>query len=245
MKNWLKYLLLITGAIICLGYAGFMFIKGKSLENEKICRGVIINIYDSKNNLLITEKDITDFLDEEKIIPTGKFYRKFKTKKIEESLEKHPLVRNAECYKTPNGKLEINIEQRTPILQIIGMENYYVDDLRKVIPVSTKYTAYVPIASGNISNSLATGKLFDFAQYIEKDSFWIHQIEQIYINDSAKVMLVPRVGDHTIILGNFDRFEKKLEKLKKLYLYGLNKTGWNQYKTIDVQYKDQVVCTRR
>ena len=155
------------------------------------------------------------------------------------------MVRNAECFKTPDGKLEIDIEQRAPILQVLGLENYYVDDLRKTIPVSPEYTAYVPVATGNISKSLATGKLFDFVEYIKKDSFWTNQITQIYINDSSKVFLVPRVGDHTIILGNFDRYEKKLEKLKKLYLYGLNKIGWNQYKTIDLQYKDQVVCSKK
>lgn len=222
-----------------------MFLKGRTFEGEKICDGVVINIFDSKNKFLITEKEITQFLDEKKMIPTGKFYRKIKTKKIEDALEKHPMVRNAECYKTPDGKLNIEIKQRTPIIQILTDENYYLDDLRKTIPVSSSYAAYVTVASGNISKSLAKGKLYDFGYYIQKDSFWNNQIEQIYINDSNKVFLIPRVGNHTIILGNFDRYEEKLEKLKKLYLYALNKTGWNKYKTIDLQFKDQVVCSKK
>ena len=60
-----------------------------------------------------------------------------------------------------------------------------------------------------------------------------------------KVELVPRVGNHIIMLGSFDRFEQKLEKLRKFYLYGLNEIGWNAYSKIDLQYRDQVVCTRK
>lgn len=245
MRNWLKYLLLFTSAGILLAYAVFAFIKSKEFEDEKICNGVIIKISDSKNKVLLSENDIRDYLNERKMIPTGRFYSKIKTKKIEDELEKYPMVRNAEVYKTPDGKLEIDVEQRTPVLQVNGFESYYVDDTRKLIPVSSEFTAYVPLASGNISRSLAKGKLYDFAKYIGNDNFWSNQIEQIYVNDSSKVFLVPRVGDQTIILGSFDRYKQKLEKLKKLYLYGLNKTGWNKYKTIDLQYKDQVVCTKK
>ena len=155
------------------------------------------------------------------------------------------MVRRAECYKMPNGKLMIDIEQRTPVLQIISSESYYVDDQRHTLPLSLNYAAYVPVATGQIDRKMAKSKLYDFARYISKDSFWNSQIDQIQVNDSLNVILSPRVGDHTILLGSFDRYEQKLEKLKKLYLYGLNKTGWNQYKTIDLRYKDQVVCKKR
>ena len=245
MKNGLKYALLSFGVLLCLSYAGYSYEEGRNLDNEKICKGIEINITDSQHRTLITEKEISDFLNAKQMIPTGKFYSKIKTKKIEDAVEKHLMVRRAECYKMPNGKLRIDIVQRSPILKVMCDGNYYVDDQRKIIPVSSNFTAYVPVASGYVDKKTASGKLYDFAMYLSKDSFWNNQIDQIYITDSMKVYLVPRVGDHTIVMGNFDRYEKKLEKLKKLYLYGLNKTGWNQYKTIDVQYKDQVVCTKR
>ena len=245
MKNWLKYTLLIIGAILCLGYAAYFYIEGRHFQNDKICKGVEVHIHDAQNKSLITEKEIIDFLNADKLIPTGKFYRKIRTKKIEDAVEKHPMVRRAECYKMPNGKLMIDIEQRTPVLQIISSESYYVDDQRHTLPLSLNYAAYVPVATGQIDRKMAKSKLYDFARYISKDSFWNSQIDQIQVNDSFNVILSPRVGDHTILLGSFDRYEQKLEKLKKLYLYGLNKTGWNQYKTIDLRYKDQVVRKKR
>ncbi|MFV0470978.1 MAG: cell division protein FtsQ/DivIB [Paludibacteraceae bacterium] len=243
-KTWLKYLLLIVGSILCIAYSGYSFVQGKRLDNDKICKGIEISILGNQHQSLVNAEEITDFLDEKKMIPSGKFYSKIKAKSIEEEVNKHPMVRNAECYKTSNGILKIEIEQRIPILRIVGTENYYVDQQRKIIPVSTRFSAYVPVASGNITRAMAKGQVYDFANYIGKDSFWDNQIDQIYVDRDNKVFLIPRVGSHTIALGNFDRYEKKLEKLKKLYLYGFNRIGWNKYKTIDLQYENQVVCTK-
>ena len=120
-----------------------------------------------------------------------------------------------------------------------------VRNLRKPMPTSLNYTAYVPVFSGNVTRKLAVGSIFDFATFLNKNEFWGNQIEQVNITNDMKVELVPRVGDHIIMLGTFDRFEQKLEKLRKFYLYGLNEIGWNYYSKIDLQYRDQVVCTRK
>lgn len=113
------------------------------------------------------------------------------------------------------------------------------------MPVSQNFAAYVPVVSGRVTKKMANWILFDFAEYINNDPFWNNQIEQININDKLKVELVPRVGEQIIIMGDLTRYKQKLEKLKKLYLYGLNEMGWNQYKTINLEYKDQVVCTKK
>ena len=155
------------------------------------------------------------------------------------------MVRRAECYKTPDGTVYISIVQRTPVLRVVGEDDYYVDDLRKTMPVSPNHAAYVPVFTGRVTKKMATGSIYDFAQYLNKDEFWGNQIDQININQVMKVELVPRVGNHIILLGSFDRFEQKLEKLRKFYLYGLNEIGWNAYSKIDLQYRDQVVCTRK
>ena len=109
---------------------------------------------------------------------------------------------------------------------------------------SPNYAAYVPVVSGRITVSMARGRMFDFITFLEENPFWNAQIEQIHIRDDLKVELVPRVGDAIIVLGKLDNFESKLKKLNKLYTQGFNKIGWNKYKTIDLQYKDQVVCTK-
>ena len=49
----------------------------------------------------------------------------------------------------------------------------------------------------------------------------------------------------TIVIGEVYNLESKFNKLMLFYEEGLSKTGWNEYKTINLKYKDQVVCTKR
>lgn len=245
MTRLLKYILIISAMALCVSYAVLANAKGTESEDRKVCSNVNVTITDYEQKKLISNEEIAILLKSNELNPIGKSLQHIRTKSIEDVIERHPMVRHAECYKTPDGGIQITIEQRNPVFRVIGAENYYVDDLRKTMPVSLNFAAYVPIVTGRVNKKTACGPLFDFAQYISRDPFWNDQIAQININDKLQVELVPRVGEHIIILGTFDRYSQKLEKLRKLYLYGLNETGWNAYSTINLQYKDQVVCTRK
>lgn len=240
----LKYILLGVAVVLTIGYVVFAGEKSQHAAQQKVCSNMTISIIDYGDKMLISNEEIAALLKEKELNPIGRSLEKITTKTIEEAIEKHPMVRHAECYKTPGGTVHITIDQRTPILRVIGVENYYVDDLRKPMPTSTNYAAYVPVVTGRITKKMATGGIYDFVQFISKDEFWRDQIEQININNRMKVELVPRVGNHIIVLGDLERFQQKMEKLRKFYQYGLNEIGWNIYSTIDLQYKDQVVCTR-
>ena len=245
MSKLLKYILIISAMVVCVCYAVIANAKGTESEDRKVCSNLTVTITDYDQKKLISNEEISLLLKANELNPIGKSMQHIRTKTIEDVIERHPMVRHAECYKTPNNEIRITIEQRNPVLRVIGAENYYVDDLRKTMPVSLNFAAYVPIVTGRVTKKAASGALFDFVKYINQDPFWNDQIAQININDKLQAELVPRVGEHIIILGTFDRYQQKLEKLKKLYLYGLNETGWNAYSTINLQYKDQVVCTRK
>ena len=55
--------------------------------------------------------------------------------------------------------------------------------------------------------------------------------------------LTPRSGNYTILFGRLDDAEQKLDKLLRFYREGLGKAGWDRYRTINVKYAGQVVCT--
>ncbi len=86
---------------------------------------------------------------------------------------------------------------------------------------------------------------FEVAKFITTDKFWSAQISQVYMNEEQDLELIPRVGNHKIILGSFENIEQKFEKLLLFYKKGLNNTGWNNYSVINLKYKNQVVCTKR
>lgn len=91
-------------------------------------------------------------------------------------------------------------------------------------------------------------KLINFVKYIEEDSFWRAEIVQIVAstmsNGELKIDLIPRSGSHRIRFGTVDDIESKLDRLSAFYRNGLTNIGWDMYRTISVEYKGQVVCTK-
>ena len=77
---------------------------------------------------------------------------------------------------------------------------------------------------------------------MDSNEFWKAQIEQIYVGE--EIELVPLAGSHIIVLGNFQDIDEKMNKLLVFYTHGLNKVGWNIYETINLKYKNQIVCTK-
>ena len=91
-------------------------------------------------------------------------------------------------------------------------------------------------------------KLLNFVVLVEKDDFWRSEIVQIVVakgpDGAPEIELVPRTGSHTVIFGSPDDAEEKLAKLLTFYRRGLRNIGWEEYRTINVKYKEQVVCTK-
>ena len=138
----------------------------------------------------------------------------------------------------------IGIMQATPDMRR-SMSNYYIDNIGSMMPLSRHYVAHVLVASGYVEKEFAKNELYKFALYLQDNEFWNDQIEQIYVDADKNVELIPRVGNHRIILGSFDNFPEKLDNLKLFYEQAIPKVGWEKYSTINLKYKNQIVCTKR
>jgi cell division protein FtsQ len=64
----------------------------------------------------------------------------------------------------------------------------------------------------------------------------------VYVDKDLE--LIPRVGNHTIILGNVSDLQEKFNKLMIFYKEAMPKVGWNKYKTLNLKYKNQIVCKK-
>lgn len=91
-------------------------------------------------------------------------------------------------------------------------------------------------------------KLLTFVEQVEDDKLWSSEVVQIVAHTAPsgalEVELVPRSGRHTILFGRLERVDEKFEKLLGFYRSGLTSFGWDEYKTIDIRYNDQVVCRK-
>lgn len=214
---------------------------------SQVCSDIQLVIKDSVYAGFITQKEVTSLLKKKGLNPIGKELSAIQTGKLEQELGKHPLIDRVECYKTPSGKVCVEVSQRIPVLRVMSAngDNYYLDNKGTVMPPSTKCVAHLAIATGRIDRPFATKSLYPFGMYLQKDPFWNAQIEQIHVRSDKTVELVPRVGDHLIYLGRLDGYERKLKRVKAFYEKALNQVGWNKYSRISVEFDNQIICTRK
>lgn len=213
---------------------------------DQVCRDVVLVIKDTMNAGFVTQREITDMLHNNSLDPVGKQMDDVKTLPIEEVLSKHVLIDEVEVYKTLSGKLRVEVTQRIPILRIMSRngENYYIDNKGKVMPMHIRCISHLPVVTGFVEKSYAMGDLYRFGLFLHKNKFWDAQIEQIHVSKNKEVELVPRVGDHIVFLGKLQGFDNKLDRLKRFYQNGLNKVGWNKYSRINLEFDNQIVCTK-
>ena len=91
-------------------------------------------------------------------------------------------------------------------------------------------------------------KLLTFVKIVEDDDFWRSEVVQIAArttpSGALEVELTPRSGRFTILFGRLDDVEAKFDKLLRFYRSGLPVIGWDACRTIDVRYRNQVVCKK-
>jgi cell division protein FtsQ len=131
-------------------------------------------------------------------------------------------------------------------------DEFYLDTQGVMIPNSTPKFCDVLVANGNIRNVMTSGKiiggetarnLLAVAKFIAADSLWNMQFQQLYVDNYNDVILIPRVGKHSIVVGNGANLPEKFGNLRLFYDQGLKSTGWDRYKSVDISNLNQVVGT--
>lgn len=240
MKKWISTIVLVALAI----YIVVAVVAFSDKPTDQVCQGVNLTIVDSAEVGYMTTRDVEKILAD--LNPTGKSMDEVSCRAIEKVIDASPLIRKSQCYKTINGYVGVDIECRRPILRVITAsgESYYLDAEGEVIERIAK-AIYLPLATGNISREFAQNELLALAQYLHEHDLWNAQVEQIYVNSRQEIELVPRVGNHIIVLGRPENYAGKFDKLKTFYDKALSEVGWSRYSHINIDYNGQVVGTKR
>jgi len=243
-----KKILVIAGLCILAGYLIFAALYFKDKPYEEVCSDFTVTTI-SKNNgaSMIDIAEIEKLIDKNGLNPYGKALKNVNSYEIEQVILQNKMVKKASVFITNNGGVRLEIEERKPILRIMDNagNNYYIDDEGEQVPLSDLFVADLPLATGNISIDYAKTQLHEFAKFLYKNEFWNNQIEQIVVSANEEVKIIPRIGNHEIIMGKLNNFEDKLAKLKVFYDKGLSEVGWNRYSAINLKFDKQVVATKR
>lgn len=214
-------------------------------KQDVTCTELRITIADSTLRHFVTKQDLRQVLVKNDLLPENKIYRDINTQQIEELIRGVEVLSEAECYKLNDGVVCLRVNQRVPKLRVMGSESYYVDENRQLMKATYKTACRVPIVTGYVTHEMAQNELFDFVEWLEGEEFWDAQIEQINVKQNREIELIPRAGNHVILLGNLKDYKNKLKKLHIFYIEVLNLIGWEQeYNELDLRFKGQVVCRK-
>jgi cell division protein FtsQ len=240
--------------VVCLGGVGVLMSFIEVKKDTAVCKDVKVII--PGNQTFIERAEIDNIIRNVSGPLVGRKLSQINIHRLEKALKANPFVEFAKVYADMTGVIQVQIKQREPVVRIFNLANqdFYIDKNGLKVPVSQTFTARVLVANGNImeyfSGTVDTLKttmardIFNTALFIENDTLWRDQIEQIYVNNKSEIELVPRVGNHKIILGSADSLKTKFTNLLMFYKKAMPKVGWDTYKTINIKYTNQVVCVK-
>lgn len=241
MKTAIKIFLLLA----VVGYLVVAVWKFSGQAEDRTCEGVRVEIIDSIPDGFITDDYIRSVLTRNKISPEGMKISEINLEQIEQLMLDESHVEHASCYYDAAGRLCIKVVPQQPILHVISQkgEDYYLSSTGLTM-TTANFNVDLCVATGNVTKKFASERLLELARFIHDDLFWSEQIEQIHVVSPEEIELYPRVGQHVIELGTADNFQEKLNRLRVFYREGLERVGWNKYKTISLAYDGQIVCTK-
>jgi len=231
--------------LLVFAYLAMALAFTERMEDNQQVAYIKVDLMDSLDFQFVNREDVIKVLRLHGFKITGMPLDSINRSAIRDAVYDIPEVKDVNVFYTPDGQLHISIWQRKPLVRIkSGKLDFYLDEDNLPIPFSPRFTPKVLVITGSVNASLAREELFDLAEFIRQDQFHSALIQEIHLDDNKQMELIPRIGDQRIYFGNAEDFEWKLTKLKVFYEKALPNLGWSKYSSIDLRFKDQVVCKK-
>jgi cell division protein FtsQ len=229
-------LVLMAGALVFL----FSF-SAKRNETRKFA---LADVEFADNENFITRDKVNKLLIQNFDTVTSIPKDKLDLNSVEKRLDTNPMIEKAEVYATVDGKLRAVIKQRTPIARVYeGDRSYYIDYKGREMPLSDNATARVPLVTGEI-DKVEKEKLHKLLQYIYNDDFLRKNIIGMEVRSTDGIRMMNRNYDYEILFGRVINIEKKFNNYKAFFQNAVKDTLIENYKTINLKFTQQVVCTK-
>ena len=221
-------------------------------KDRKRCKGLEIEISGVSNYFFIDRADVYNIIKDHGGDTTGKrTLASIDLKRIEKELENDVWIKNAELFFDNNDILKVAVEEREPVARVftLGGNTFYIDSSCKILPLSEKFSARLPLFTGFVSearvlshpDSVLLNDIKNISLKITADSFLTALIEQVDIMQDRSFEMTPKIGKQVILFGDANDADAKFERLRLFYKNVMAKTGWNRYRAINLKYRNQVV----
>ena len=217
-------------------------------------------VYKKENNIIFDISSENRFLNSEEIFDlTNDIINDssiIDLNYLEEKIKSNKFIKDIEIYNNLNNVVNININQFKPYARLINNigDDYYIDKNGEIFPVSNKYSERVLLIffknyknidkEKNINFFQNGNEIFKLINYINSNDFYKKQISQINILKDGEIIMIPQITKQKIYFGNTDNMEIKFKKLELFYKNILPTKGWNYYESVNLKFKNQIVCNK-
>ena len=230
-------LLLMFGAVIFL----FSFSSKRNLE-RKLSKSVVVFL--GNDELFVTNETVNKLLIENNKSVQILQKDKVDLNKLEKSISKYNMIEKSEVFVTIDGVLKAVVKQKVPIARVFNeYGSFYFDYQGNKMPLSENFTARVPLVSGAINdkNSKDLNKIFRF---IYDDAFLKKNIIGIEILPTGAIIMSNRNYNYKIDFGGCMNVDAKFKNYKAFFQKAEADSSLVKYKTINLRFTKQVVCTK-
>lgn len=241
-KKILGWLILV----VLVGYVVAAGIWAHAEAAKNTCKGIDVQIVDGFSADSVTRQGV---LSEIKRFPDKIINMQIPaidTKKLETYLRAYPQFEDVLCSFTTDGRLKVKVTPMVPEIRVFeDSASYYVNKDGKRMPSKANFYVDVPVVSGRFNKNFQPKDVLPVTRFIAKDPLLMKLIGMVYAQDDDNILLVPRIHGHVINFGDTNRLEEKRKALIAMYRQVLPYKGWEEYDTISVKFRGQVVATRR
>jgi cell division protein FtsQ len=236
--NWTSIRLALMFALVVFLYS---FTAARN-EHRKLTKSVVV--FTDDNSVFIPQETVNKLLIENR--KDAKSIRKdgLDLNKLEKSIDSNPMIEKSEVFVSIDGVLKAVVKQKTPIARVFGENgSFYIDYQGNTMPLSTEYTARVPIISGEI-NKANRQELNKLLRFVYDDEFLKKNIIGIQVMSNGSLKMLNRDFDYAIDFGKTINIERKFENYKAFFQKAILDSTLNKYKMINLKFTQQVVCTK-
>ncbi len=231
-------------------------ISTRKSHKKKICSGIEIEIADSSQLGFISNREIKKIIDKEYGRYNGEPLDSLDLKKLENILEEKSSILNCEAFITSNGRLNIRIEERAPVIKLVtNAGSFFIDETGYLFPAKENYDKRLTEIIGhfridpNWKGVLTSPKqkywlenLLLMIQYMNKDKTWSNAFKSIEADKKGNLVLKPNIGKESFLFGPPDNYEIKFAKIRDYYRYIVKLKGEGHYTSVSVKNSGQIVC---
>ncbi|WP_346883040.1 hypothetical protein [uncultured Algibacter sp.] len=228
--------------IVLLGITVFLFAFASTRNASRLITKPNV-AFVGENNLFITNQTVSKLLIQNYGDVKNVAKETLVLSELENALKSNPMIKAAQVYVAVNGALNAEIEQKSPLARVNTNASYYIDNDGLFMPLSNNYSARVPLVTGYVEkNNLK--QVHKLALKIKNDDFLRKHVFEIYQDANRKLYLKLRKCDFLVQLGNVRFLDKKINNLKAFYKKNLKDKTLNNYSKVNLQFENQVICTK-